>query len=81
MVKKNKEKPAEVFEGKLNKYGFIHIGKELLERTGLPKKIDVPLKLEYDAENNAIVCTIVGESTPYPIEEEKTAGFFKILLF
>jgi len=72
MVKKNKEKPAEVFEGKLNKYGFIHIGKELLEKTRLPKKTDVPMKLEYDAEKNAIVATIVEELIPYPIEQEKT---------
>ena len=73
MPKQKKEKPTKVFEGKINKYGFIHIGKELLEVANLPKKTDIPLKFEYDVEKNAIVATIVGDLIPYPIEEEKTA--------
>ena len=44
---KAKEKPqAKPLEATLNKYGFVHFGKNLLEALGWPAKEDINLTVE-----------------------------------
>jgi hypothetical protein len=38
-------KAKDVFEGKINKYGFLHFSKDLMESLGLPKHEDIPVKI------------------------------------
>ncbi|MEM3696292.1 MAG: hypothetical protein QXQ94_02140 [Candidatus Bathyarchaeia archaeon] len=43
--KKAKETEQTVFEGKINKYGFLHIEKALYEALGWQKGVDIPVKI------------------------------------
>jgi len=56
-------------EEKINKYGFIHVGKDLLEKAGLPAKTDVPLKISYDKARNAFVC-VIDTTAPAEVSAE-----------
>lgn len=41
-------------EGKMNKYANLHLPKKFFERTGLPQKVDIPVKMHLE-ENRLIV--------------------------
>lgn len=41
-------------EGKINKYANLHLPKKFFEQTGLPRKVDIPVKM-YLEENQLIV--------------------------
>lgn len=64
-------------EGKVNKYGFIHVNKALMEKMGFDRGTEVPLELEYDPATNSIIAkiqtrgTVVAEETP---KAEETAA-------
>ena len=43
--KKAKETEQTTFEGKINKYGFLHFGKNLMETLGWQKGVDIGVKI------------------------------------
>ena len=45
-----------VKNGKINKYGFIHVNREIFSELGLPHKQDIPIEIEVDIEKRAIIC-------------------------
>jgi hypothetical protein len=59
--KKAKQKPAEkpkhtetfLIEGKINKYAFFHVDREVYEKLGWPQKEDIPVKVY--VQNDTIV--------------------------
>jgi hypothetical protein len=48
------EKAKGVFESKINKYGFLHFSKDLMETLGLPKHEDIPVKITRTANGIAV---------------------------
>ena len=49
-------------EGKINKYGFIHVAKEIYNALNLPRKQDIPLSIIVDAETKTITCKILEKA-------------------
>jgi len=47
------QKAKDVFEGKINKYGFLHFSKNLMESLDWAKGVDIPVKITRTA--NGIV--------------------------
>ena len=47
-------KKVHLAEGKINKYANLHLPKRFFERTGLPQKVDIPIKIHLE-ENRLIV--------------------------
>jgi hypothetical protein len=47
-------KAKDVFEGKVNKYGFLHFSKELMEALGWAKGEDIAVKIVKTANGIAI---------------------------
>ena len=54
-----------VKNGKINKYGFIHVSREIFSELGLPRKQDIPVKIEVDIEKRAIICHIQASEPAY----------------
>jgi hypothetical protein len=52
--KKAKETEQTTFEGKINKYGFMHIEKALYEALGWPKGVDIAVKITKTANGIAV---------------------------
>ena len=60
-------------EGKINKYGFVHIGKAVYEELGLSRKTEIPLNVDVDAKRKRIVLTInTGTNVKSTEEGDKT---------
>jgi len=57
--------------GKINKYGFIHIDKDIYNALGLPRKQDIPLEITVNAETKTITCKIL-EKAPETKTKPKT---------
>jgi hypothetical protein len=51
---KAKETEQATFEGKINKYGFLHIEKALYEALGWEKGVDIPIKIMRTANGIAV---------------------------
>jgi hypothetical protein len=47
-------KAKDVFEGKVNKYGFLHFSKDLMETLGWAKSVDIAVKIVKTADGIAI---------------------------
>ena len=41
-------------EGKINKYAYLHLPKKFFELTGLPRKVDIPVKMHLK-ENQLVI--------------------------
>jgi hypothetical protein len=48
------EKAKGVFKGKINKYGFLHFGKDLMETLRWTKGEDIPVKITRTANGIAV---------------------------
>jgi hypothetical protein len=48
------QKAKDVFEGKVNKYGFLHFSKDLMESLGWPKGEDIAVKITKTANGIAV---------------------------
>jgi len=48
------EKVKDVFEGKINKYGFLHFSKDLMESLGWTKGVDIAVKITRTADGIAV---------------------------
>jgi len=48
------QKAKDVFEGKINKYGFLHFSKDLMETLGWPKCEDIAVKITKTANGITI---------------------------
>lgn len=62
MGKKKADKPTEeaqptqtTFEAKINKYGFLHFGKPLMEAWQLSKGVEQPVAVELTPEGSLII--------------------------
>lgn len=56
---------------KINKYGFIHVGKDVREKLDLPDKTDIELKLKVNEEDRTLTYTIKGVIEPKPKKAKK----------
>jgi len=54
--KKANETEQTTFEGKINKYGFLHIEKALYEALGWTKGVDIAVKITRTANGIAVEC-------------------------
>ena len=54
-ITSNLSPEKKVFEGKINKYGFIHFGKPLMEAWQLSKGTEQPVTIELTAEGALII--------------------------
>jgi len=48
------QKAKDVFEGKINKYGFLHFSKDLMESLGWTKGEDIAVKITRTANGIAV---------------------------
>jgi len=48
------EKAKGVFKAKINKYGFLHFSKDLMESLGWEKGVDLPVKITRTANGIAV---------------------------
>jgi len=48
------EKAKDMFKGKINKYGFLHFGKEVMETLGWEKGVDIAVKITRTANGIAV---------------------------
>ena len=54
-ITSNLSPEKKVFEGKINKYGFLHFGKPLVEAWQLSKGTEQPVTIELTAEGALII--------------------------
>ena len=54
-IPSNVSPEKKVFEGKINKYGFLHFNKPLREAWGVQKGNEYPITIELTAEGNLVV--------------------------
>ena len=48
--------------GKINKYGFIHVDKDIYNALELPRKVDIPLEITVDEKAKTITCRILEKA-------------------
>lgn len=60
-LKKTATESVLLTRGKINKYGFIHLPKKFFEKTGLPRKVDIPVTIYL--EDNQLRIVFSGEKS------------------
>ena len=55
MPEKTKPEKKRNDRPKINKYGFIHLSATIYEKLGLPKKVDIPIKIKVEPPDRMIV--------------------------
>lgn len=54
-IHSNVSPEKKVFQGKVNKYGFLHFGKNLMEAWGITKGVEQPITIELTVDGNLVI--------------------------